>query len=90
MATKPKVLVASGTVNSASGRVYSMSLTGGSNPATMFLRDGGAAGSTATATLSVGTGASTQFTFPGGMQFSTSIYATITGTAPTAVVEFED
>jgi hypothetical protein len=90
MATKPKVLVASGTVNSVPGRVYSMGLSGGSDVASMFLRDGGAAGSTATATLKVGTDASAQFTFPGGLQFSTSIYATITGTAPTAVVEFED
>ena len=90
MNTKPKVLVASGTVNSTSGRVYSLSLSGGSDPATVFLRDGGAAGSTGTATLKVGTGASAQFVFPGGLQFSTSIYATVTGTATTVVVEYED
>ena len=90
MNTKPKVLAASGAVNTVAGRVYSMSLTGGSDPATILLKDGGSDGTTSTATLSVGTGSSAQWVFPGGLQFSTSIYATISGTAPTALIEFED
>lgn len=90
MNTKPKVLAASAAVNAVPGRVYSMALTGGTDPATVLLKDGGTGGTTATATLSVGTGSSAQWIFPGGLQFGTSIYATISGTAPTVLVEYED
>ena len=89
--SKSKVVDASTAISAKAARIFGVSITGGSDPATVFLTDGANSAATQkTATLSVGTGVSDHWTFPNGIQCATGIYAEISGTTPDVAVEYED
>jgi len=79
-------VTASGAVKATGGYVFMVSLTAGSDAATLELRNGGAAG-TIVLTLKAGAGASVVAPIPRGALLSTGIYMTLAaGTAPRASV----
>ncbi len=87
---KSVIKAASAAINTKAGRVLGMGISAGADEATLIIKDGGSSGTVKTSTLIVGTGTSDHWSFPSGIQCSTSIYATITGTTPVAMIEWED
>lgn len=76
---------ADATIHPTQGRVTCVVLTGGSDAATLVLKDGGASGTTK---VTIKAAINTTVVVPlRGANFSTDIYADITGTAPAAMVE---
>jgi len=84
------VLSASGAVTTFPTRVLGMGLSGGSDAATLILKDGGSSGTVKTLTLKAAAGTTVYWNFPNGITFSTDVYAAITGTSPSAMVIYEN
>lgn len=83
MAYTPKVLSASGQIKSQGGVLYAVTLTGGSDAATLVLYDEiTGSGDQLWPTIKAGAAETVHLTFPGGLKFGVGCYATITGTAP--------
>lgn len=78
-------LSATATVHPTQGRVTTVVLTGGSDAATLILKDGGASGTTKV-TIKAPINATVVVPLRGA-NFATDIHATITGTAPAVMVE---
>ena len=90
MVGKSVIKASSAAISAKRGTVYGIGLSAGADEATLIIKDGGTSGTVKTSTLIVGTGTSDHWSFPSGIQCSTSIYATITGTTPVAMVEWDD
>lgn len=78
-------LTADGTVHPTQGRVTCVVLTGGSDAATLVLKDGGSGGTTKL-TIKAPINETRVVNFRGA-NFATDIYADVTGTALAAMVE---
>lgn len=82
------ILAASGTAHNVPGRIACLvvSETGGANPVTCYLRDGGAGGTVKTPTFYVAAGQSKEiwFSLPAG----TDVYATIAGAGTPSVAVY--
>lgn len=78
---------ADATVSSNPAIVHSVTITGGSNQATVELRDGGASG-TKKLTLKGASNETHSHTFGEGAEFFTDVHATISGTDPLASIEW--
>lgn len=78
---------ASGAVKATAGYVYSVVLTGGSDAASVTLKDGGSSGD-AKMVLKAAAGATVVYNFTRGLTFATGIYATITGTTPDVTIGY--
>lgn len=76
---------ATGTIDSGTGRLYSLGITAGADAATAILRTGGAGG-TIIAKVGAGIGLSDQKIFVGGPGY-TNLHLTVTGTTPQVDVE---
>ncbi len=78
-------LTADATVHAVPGRVTCVVLTGGSDAATLVLKDGGSGGTTK---LTIKAAINTTVVVPlRGATFETDIYADLTGTGPAAMIE---
>lgn len=87
MATQIVRIAATGTVGSANGgELHSVSLTAGSDAATLVVRESGASGSTILK-LAAATGTTVERTFPGCAGYSGQLHGTLTGTSPEATFE---
>jgi len=75
-------LQATGDVKTSAGYVYSIILTGGSDAATLILKDN----TTAKIVLAAAANSTVTFNTDHGLYFATSIKATITGTTPSITV----
>lgn len=75
------------TVSSNPAYVHSVSLTAGSDQATLELRDNGSSG-TKKVTIKAAANATESHTFAEGAEFFTDVHATISGTSPVASVEW--
>lgn len=85
-----KLIDASTTITSKAARILGVSITAGTDSATVKLLDGGSSGTQKISTMPVGTGNFDYIEFTNGIQCTTDIYATVTGTTPEVVVYFED
>ncbi len=85
-----KVVNASTTISSKAARILGVGIKAGTDSASVKLLDGTSTGTQKTATLTVSSGSSAHWEFVNGIQCATGIYATVTGTAPEACVEYED
>jgi hypothetical protein len=79
-------LAASALIKTGPGVVHSITLTGGSDAATVVLGDEVATGGDAIITLAAGAGASVCAVLD--VAYGVGIYATITGTAPSVTVAY--
>jgi len=78
-------LAADAAVYAGNGVLHSVSLTGGSDAATLTLKHGGSSGSTILV-LKAAANTVIERVFPGGI-FVTDLYAAFTGTSPSATFE---
>ena len=62
--------------------LYSVTLTGGSDAATLLLRYNGSGGTQLIATIKAPTVTMVHLTFPGGIAYTGQLHGTQTGTAP--------
>lgn len=83
------VLAASALVKTGPGVVYAVTLTGGSDAASVILYDNTTgSGTQVWATVKAAAGATVHVDLPGGVVFGTGCYATITGTTPSIAVSW--
>lgn len=78
------------TVKSSRGFVRSVTLTAGTDAATVVVKDGGASG-TSKITLKAAAAATVVWSAhdPAGALFGTDIYVDVTGTTPTVITEYD-
>lgn len=87
-ATKIVAVAATADITTANAYLRSVSLTGGSDAATVVVRAGGAAG-TVILTLKAATATTAPQAAFGRLYCGAGIHVTVTGTAPAVSVEFE-
>jgi len=78
--------VASGAVKVGPGELFGVTLTGGSDAATLILYDEIAGSGTIICKLSAAANTSTSLSLPMGASFGVGCYAVLTGTAPSASI----
>lgn len=89
MTTGYKVISSSGAIKSGNGILYAITLTGGSDAATLTLYDElSGSGDQMVATIKAATNTTVHLIFPGGIVFGIGCYATITGTSPSVSASY--
>lgn len=78
----------SAAIHSGPGRLIAALLTGGSDAATLTIYDNTAGSGVVLAKLAAAAGVSVQWTPPGGQATARGIYATLTGTTPSATIVY--
>lgn len=84
------VTAASALIKTGPGVLHAVTLSGGSDAATLILyHEVAGAGDALWATIKAAANTTVHVEFPGGLAFGVGLYAALTGTAPSAAVLFE-
>lgn len=82
---RPVYISATGNVGPADGgSLFAVTLTGGTDAATLLIKEGGASGTQIWALICAAAATTVTVTFPRGVVYTGQLHGTLTGTSPKA------